>query len=253
MVFLHGLESGPNGRKARYLRAQFPSCSHVAPDLQMSALDLRMKNSFIRNMFNVRWSLEGCADDAMAAIRTAENADAPAADPAQLGANAQGGKKLFLVASSWGAAVAMHLVSSRGLRPDRMLLIAPAVQVSGTAARVIWPHFDIPDGALDHFRNRVQLQQKPHAEPRSPVMLVHGTDDKTVPIEASRALKAQFPFIDVMEVAGGDHSMNDALHLGSDMDADQDAHSGGQPTLRALIEAMMLSGDLPPRPSPGPA
>ena len=52
IVFLHGLESGPAGSKARYITHHFPGA--CVPDLEMSAWDPTKKNSAVRKFLQLQ-------------------------------------------------------------------------------------------------------------------------------------------------------------------------------------------------------
>jgi predicted esterase YcpF (UPF0227 family) len=47
ILFVHGLESGPNGSKIKYLQKYF---NVIAPDLKMSKFNITKENSLIRNL-----------------------------------------------------------------------------------------------------------------------------------------------------------------------------------------------------------
>ena len=209
VVFLHGLESGPAGSKARYIRRHFPAA--CVPDLGMSAWDPRKKNSATRNLANLQASLDGCTRDAMTAIREAQSAD-------------EGVGKLLVVGSSWGGMVALRCIEREGLRPDATLLLAPALAAKGFYGW-FWPRADISEGHLDCL-------------PPKSVLVVHGTADDTVPIDASRELAAIFPSaVDLLEVDGGDHRLNNALNIRRD-GADESVE-GEALSLRGLMHNMM--------------
>ena len=176
VVFCHGLESGPSGRKARYLRRHFPST--IVPDLEMSAFSLAKRNSFIRKSLNVRASLIGCAKIALAAIEQQTDPD----------------DDVILVGSSWGGLVALSLITDHGFKPYKVVLIAPALSIHGIAAR-FFPDF------------------MPSCLPsETSILLIHGTADETVNFKSSQELAAKFPqqiTFDVVE--NGDHRLNDYL------------------------------------------
>merc|ERR1711879_534675 len=98
-------------------------------------------------------------------------------------------------ASSWGGLVGMHCIVSKGLRPTRTLLLAPALTVN-TPCSCLWPNVD--------------TEALPDELCRS-MTIVHGTGDILVPIKASRNLKERFPNLAYLELAGGDHRLNKAL------------------------------------------
>jgi len=208
VVFLHGLESGPAGSKARYIQRHFPAA--CVPDLEMSAWDPRKKNSATRNLANLRASLDGCTRDAMAAIREAQAAD-------------DGGGKLLVVGSSWGGMVALRCIE-HGLRPDATLLLAPALAAKGFYGW-FWPRAALSEGLFDSL-------------PPKSVLVVHGTADNTVPIETSRELAAIFPSaVNLLEIEGGDHRLNNALSI--QRDGTGESIEGETLSLKGLMHNMM--------------
>jgi predicted esterase len=177
IVFIHGLESGVHGSKARYLKRNFPNV--IVPDLEMSALSLFKRNSFLRNMGNFQASLDGCAEAVMADIKlhTLKTDD------------------IILVGSSWGGLVALHLVATRKVSACHTLLLAPALSAVGIPARC-WP--------------KVMPDDLPSA-PRS-IDVIHGDCDNTIPLKSSLDLEERFPSqVKVTKVAGGDHRLSNYL------------------------------------------
>jgi len=90
--------------------------------------------------------------------------------------------------------------------------------------------------------------------------IVHGSDDPTVPIEASRNLKERFPDVTFVEVDGGDHRLNGALsiHVTADCGEGEAARAKAEPpagggpattaalapkTLREMIEDLLQEAD----------
>ena len=176
VVFCHGLESGPNGSKARYLRRHFPST--IVPDLNMSAFSLAKRNSFVRNNFNFRASLLGCAKIALAAIEQQMDPD----------------DDVILVGSSWGGLVALSLITDHGFKPYKAVLISPALSIHGIAARFF------PDFMPSYLPTETSI------------VLIHGTADDTVNFYSSQQLAAKFPKQITFEVAeNGDHRLNNYL------------------------------------------
>ena len=171
-------------------------------------------------------SLEGCTQDAMHAINQ-QREQRPA-------------DRLLIVGSSWGGAVAVDCVA-KGVQPDAMLLLAPALAASGLYG-LFWPRASLPNTLFDAMRDKS-------------VVCLHGTDDDVVrvsegrcrdhrrgvptqpplltkhahpphrpplhqpqvPVHSSRELAAKFPrAVRLVEIAGGDHRLNVALQIGRD-------------------------------------
>jgi predicted esterase len=188
VVYLHGLESGPNGSKARYIQRHFPGS--LVPDLQMSAWDFSKKNSAVRKFANLQASLDGCTAEAMSSIRAAEAAERAAG---------RGNRKMMIVGSSWGGMVAIDCLR-KGLKPEAMVLLAPALAAKGFYG-MFWPKVEVADALLDNM--------SPHS-----VLVLHGTDDDTCPIDASRDFAAKFcTSVKLLELQGGDHRLNAALGI----------------------------------------
>lgn len=208
ILFLHGLESGPGGRKARYLQGKYPSKTRV-PDLQMSLWRLDRANSIFRNALRLacrrpsllltNWngllkaaaleSLAKCADVAVQEIRNSVDR------PPQL-----------VVGSSWGGAVALLLLA-RGDWKGPTLLLAPALK-----------KLLLMDGSNDDDTTRQQIKSwyeaiksnRTDVAQRSKIVVVHGDRDDTVSLEDSKEL-CEATGAELIIVPGGDHSLNDYL------------------------------------------
>jgi len=185
VMFLHGLESGPTGSKARKLQSHL---KHVlVPDLYMSVFDWNKKNSAIRNWMSLSRSMELCVGEAVGAIR------------AEFGEGAEGDgrirSELIIVGSSWGGALGLKLLSLHNIHPYKTVLLAPALSVTGGFKAWFWPAWQpasLPNDGTD-------------------VIVYHGDADETVPVEGSRVLKSTFPKVTYHELPGGDHRLKDAL------------------------------------------
>merc|ERR1712137_631067 len=185
-------------------------------------MGMRKSNSVVRT-FSLASSLGGCCDIAMEAI---EN-----------GLKEEGGKsasiarkrrRLLLCGSSWGGAVALKCVESRNLRPDKMLLIAPALGATGWRGW-FWPSW-IPESMGD---------EKMMKNTR----ILHGSEDETVPVKCSGELKKKFPLIDFVEIEGGDHRMNSHLGLTVQTGDGSDSTGSGvcEKSLEQYIEEMLTT------------
>jgi len=152
VLFLHGLESGPQGKKAQYLIRQYESnadyssmqtvtssssssqsssSSHGAnqsvnfrinqvliPDLEMSLLNWSKKNCPLNFYGDLMKSVEGCCRNVVECVERSTN----------LLSESNPKSKLLLVGSSWGGLIALKLLEHSLLRPDRVLLLAPAIE-----------------------------------------------------------------------------------------------------------------------------
>lgn len=257
VLFLHGLESGVNGSKANFLKASFPDARVVVPDLEMSALDPRRRNSFLRTL-SVRRSLRNCCDIALRELKMAlrqEQAEhhegvssTSAVDhaldvvvdqdlvssnfftPAETTFLNQ---NLVVVGSSWGGACGLCLLD-RGLRPRKMILLAPAIRVFGGWAH-FWPgdayfvgessffvgsaegpHLEASAGTAADAGQRSVVSgggmDHTFEERSTELVVIHGDADDMVPVEGSRDLATQHPDkVRYIEIAGGDHRLNAAV------------------------------------------
>lgn len=201
------------GSKARYIQRHFPSA--LVPDLHMSVWDPRKKNSATRNLANLQASLDGCVQDAMQAVREARG-------------DSNERRKLLVVGSSWGGMVALQCIEE-GLQPDATLLLAPALAAKGFFGW-FWPQAALSRTILDKV-------------PPKSVLVVHGTADDTVPVEASRRLATDFPAaVGLLEIPGGDHRLNDALNIRKDGDESKRDDALKDSSLKGLMQDMMAGG-----------
>ena len=123
IIFIHGLESGTNGRKAKYLHKYFDGTE--VPDLQMGLFDWNKKNSAIRNFFSLAASMDSCINVVLTTIKEKF--------PCQ--------EDLLLVGSSWGGAIALRLLCNHGIRPWKTFLLAPALRANGYFASWYFPNW----------------------------------------------------------------------------------------------------------------
>lgn len=230
LLFLHGLESGPHGSKARYLQRAFPNNTVLVPDMEMSAFSLTKRNSFLRKFGNARWSMDGCMQLALEALQAelrrllgggpeggarsvaptgpqeslaGGGPEEPPREPEE-GARGPGGlvQELFsreereligsrlVVVGSSWGGAVGCALLEAGLRPCRAVLLAPALSVFGLM-RVLWPDFT-PRGFL---WEQTGASREPARQPQlrcTELLVLHGDGDETVPVEGSRALARQF-------------------------------------------------------------
>lgn len=226
IVFLHGLEGGPAGRKSLFLQKNFgtaagpvmrdvtnSTCQQrrlrtqvLVPDLEMSLFDMRKRNSLPR-CFKLSSCLEGCADTAHEAI-TAMLAESTSQAEESEPRRKRSRQRFLLAGSSWGGAVALRLLE-KGVRPDKVLLFAPALGAKGPIWSTAWPKMQLPE---DLFHSRFG--------PGTPqggsklVKLLHGDADDTIPVELSREFATRFAnWVDYVEIPGGCHRLNAVLRI----------------------------------------
>mmetsp|Transcript_51288 Transcript_51288/g.75032 ORF Transcript_51288/g.75032 Transcript_51288/m.75032 type:complete len:265 (+) Transcript_51288:38-832(+) len=206
IVFLHGLESGIHGSKARHLVESFPGACTV-PDLEMSLLNWRKRNSAIRNFGNLDRSMDGCVT--------------VAADECNRVNQENGSSKLLVIGSSWGGAVALKCVERGLIKPDKMLLLAPALSATGWLGSWLWPSWEV-DSTCFNYLNGTERDYVPGSGDdkglflKKPIVVLHGTNDDTVPISSSESFSAQNPnFVEFHAIEGADHRMNGALGIAS--------------------------------------
>ena len=131
-------------------------------------------------------------------------------------------KRLALVGFSLGGAVAAHLVGRETAHIKSLALISPVADGSGILDELATPEAVASlaqTGITDYFGNLVGVQfirqfadMKPLREVakcKCPVLLVHGENDETVPVEQSslyeRALQGNKRLIKKVIIPGADH------------------------------------------------
>lgn len=125
ILFVHGLESGFNGKKAQHMKTLVDNV--IAPDLQVSLYDVRKPNSIIRscvtNFFTNPLSIfTTLKQDAL--MRSLNNCTYIVDQEIKKNRNINKNDTL-LCGSSWGGAVALNLIA-KGLWSGKVLLFAPA-------------------------------------------------------------------------------------------------------------------------------
>eukprot|EP00658_Telonema_sp_P-2_P054204 TRINITY_DN43134_c0_g1_i1.p1 TRINITY_DN43134_c0_g1~~TRINITY_DN43134_c0_g1_i1.p1 ORF type:complete len:239 (+),score=31.41 TRINITY_DN43134_c0_g1_i1:39-755(+) len=203
VLFMHGLESGPGGTKARSLREQF---TVACPDMHMSLCNPKRCNSPARFVLGylagvvacilcfprfantvglfaalglaplLRWRLR-VALESCVRIQAAELARS---------------QPDVIVGSSWGGAVALRCLEE-GHFAGPVVLLAPAVATTG------WWRWFFPE-----FSPRIP------AAVASRCVVLHGDQDDTVPIDAVERMCAQ-NYVRFERVPGGDHRLNASL------------------------------------------
>eukprot|EP01064_Diplonema_japonicum_P038806 TRINITY_DN9530_c0_g1_i1.p1 TRINITY_DN9530_c0_g1~~TRINITY_DN9530_c0_g1_i1.p1 ORF type:complete len:233 (+),score=33.93 TRINITY_DN9530_c0_g1_i1:277-975(+) len=215
VMYLHGLESGPTGTKAKKLAERFTT---HAPDMQMSVWDLRRHNSVARNVVKQKGLLAAglagsvaggllagpvwCAGGAVLGcagfsalnrkhvVKKAVSGSFEACVQVQCAAIREY-KPDLIVGSSWGGAVALELIR-RQIWSGPCVALCPAYhKIHGMMAS---ESITLPDGA--------------HC------LIVHGTDDKTIPIANSRELERANANIRLLELDGENHKLTSAVRSG---------------------------------------
>lgn len=130
-----------------------------------------------------------------------------------------------IIGSSYGGLIALHYAHRFG-GVEKMLLLAPGLTwlSGGLSEKELeqWekagaaPVFHGAFGEQIPVRYDLQLDGLCYLEPvppAVPVTIIHGYNDRTVPIEPSRAYAADFPeSVHLVEV-DADHDLNDHLEL----------------------------------------
>ncbi len=225
VLFIHGLESHPNGSKVRALRAR--GFAVTAPDLMMGLTQLRRRNSAVRQLASLAevrvvagvasllliaaivagaWALAGAMSVAVALwlvvrgqalFAAALSRSFEACVRIAASALAQTSPDV-LVGSSWGGAVAVELIASGAWRGPTILL-APAV------ARVhAWTR---------RADAQQQLERARAACSRAPLVIFHDPHDEVVPFQDSVAL-ARHTSIALRAVDAGGHRLMALLEGG---------------------------------------
>lgn len=112
-------------------------------------------------------------------------------------------KRSGAMGHSLGGSVGLRLALDQNLRG--VVLISPFTSMVDMAKRVIgWP---LCYGVLDRFDNRAWLKTLAQQSDRPAVAIIHGTQDKVVPIRMGRSLAQLFPdWIEFQEIPGADHN-----------------------------------------------
>jgi hypothetical protein len=203
VLFIHGLESNPLGRKARILRTAFEEKNIVlVPELSVSFLDYKKENSFLRT-WSVAKSLAGvvlrvhrylkeqfrCILEQEGTVYSENSSSTFTIEEQELIRT-----RLIVVGSSFGGLTALKLCDQNfeEFQPCRMLLLAPALGSCGLFGFLMetW----CPDRLyLDGER----------------ITCIQGDQDDTVPVQLLRDFKQRFPKTEYIEIEGGLHNLND--------------------------------------------
>jgi hypothetical protein len=189
ILFLHGLESGVQGRKANYLRAHFKNV--YVPDL-MTGLYSWKQNSFMyQGLIHIPYLFSGSYFSHT--ILGALNGGVEIAQSAVLDCNPD-----LVIASSMGGAIALEAIK-RGSISCPVILLAPALK------RLVGIDQNTIETWYREFNEERQKIQKPER-----IIVISGVLDDTVLIDDSRELALRL-LMEIIEVPDGDHSLNDYL------------------------------------------
>lgn len=215
ILFLHGLESGPNGRKARELRRALGATREatvLSPYLEAGTWQPDRSNSIARRAFaaltNAPWLALRPDRLLNTAIRDALEACAEIARQCGPRPESFSPASTTLVGSSWGGAVALWMLAQGGEDNDNVAL-AHVVLIAPALERAL--------GAIESelLYRKVRERRLRLGDAAGVVVVVHGTDDDTVSYEDSVRL-CETLGVDLISVPGGDHRLNEAL-LGDGM------------------------------------
>ena len=209
ILYVHGLESGPQGRKANYLRQGFSEV-HV-PAMHTGTDQLDKRNSFAQFALRLApttppWRLRARAiEEALEACVVIQRDAIATARPD------------LIVGSSFGGAV-LELLLARGHWAGPSLLLCPALRMArkragdGTGS---WSTIDVDD-----VEARIGTLAP---EVRAQMLVVHGDEDTIVPLEDSRELCAASR-LELKIIPGGSHVLASLVETGR---------------LRAIIEQLL--------------
>ena len=221
VIFMHGLESGLQGKKSKYLHRHFENT--YTPDMQMSLLNIKKKNSVLRNILktnmlrlwlvlllfslvvfyytNITYTIAYVVMCMFLFVFIKKYMVQSALDMSLQQCIAVQSHALqefqphIIVGSSWGGLVALTCMVNNAYSCPTVL-IAPPV-------KMILNKID-PSGRKWH--NMCEMAK--HITDK--VYIVHGENDQTVPVEDSREFIAQSGG-SLQIIPGGDHSLNDSL------------------------------------------
>jgi len=198
VIFLHGFTSSGQSTKARYFRDKFkafPQVEFHAIDFNPTPKDLEYVTTTGRINRLRQYALDH-----------------------HLG-------NVIIIGSSYGGLIALHYAHRFG-EVEKMLLLAPGLfWLSGGLSEEELEQWE-KAGAVpvfhDAFEEEIPVRYDLQVDglrylepipPAVPIIIIHGRDDKTVPIDHSRAYAADFPdSVHLIEV-NADHDLNGYLEL----------------------------------------
>ncbi|WP_372371450.1 alpha/beta hydrolase [Candidatus Uabimicrobium sp. HlEnr_7] len=216
IIFMHGLESGILGKKSQYLRENFENV--YTPDMQMSMLNLKKKNSIIRNvtrtwifrmwtffiiivLFRLSYDWQSLASLFFSFVsfflikkrifQSALSMSLQQCTSIQSKA-LQDFKPDLVVGSSWGGLIALNCITQK-IYNCPVVLIAPPVKMV----------LNKVDFSGQNWENICEKTK----QISSLVHIVHGENDKVVSIEDSKKLVEKTK-VSLQIIPQGDHSLN---------------------------------------------
>ena len=227
VLFVHGLESHPNGSKVRLLREQ--GFDVVAPDLHMGTTQLSRRNSVVRQLLRLREVRFAATTFTIAVAIGIGTSKWPAATATMLVAiiyTAVRGRRLFaaaisrsfeacaqiarealtkaepdvVVGSSWGGAIAADLVRSEAWSGPTVLL-APAIAKANR-----WMMTSAPQALASEQRLRARSDL-------ARIVVFHDPTDDVVPFADSEAL-VRGSRMSLRSVDGGGHRLMALMQRG---------------------------------------
>ena len=198
VLYLHGFTSSGRSTKARYFREKFkafPQVEFHAIDFNPTPTDFEYVTTTGRINRLRQYVLDHDLGD------------------------------VSIIGSSYGGLIALHYAHRFG-GVERMLLLAPGLTwLSGGLSEKELEQWK-KAGAAPVFHNAFEgeipirydlqvdgLRYLEPVPPAAPITIIHGHNDKTVPIEPSRAYAANFPDqVHLIEV-DADHNLNGHLEL----------------------------------------
>jgi uncharacterized protein len=116
-------------------------------------------------------------------------------------------RNMNVLGHSLGAAAGLQFAVGRPV--DRIVLVAPFTSMHEMARRVVGPH--ISKFLTHNYDNRARLQELAERPSPPAVTIVHGNQDRVIPVDMSKAIAAEFPGMITLEViTDGDHNIADA-------------------------------------------
>lgn len=198
-LYLHGFASGPQSAKAQALKQKFQAVGQelIIPDLNQGNF--------------ARLTLSRQLQQARAIIQSSDPSQAP----------------WNIIGSSFGGLTAAWLGSDPDLAPrlHRLVLLAPAFQFLnqwlprlGTAQLQQWQasgtlsvhHYGAqkPQALAYDFILDAQGYDDSQLRPLVPTLILHGTNDEVITVQASRDFEAQHPQVELIELES-DHALTD--------------------------------------------
>ena len=197
-LFLHGFASSAQSTKAKFLQERFeglPQVGYCALDFNPTPADFE----YMTTTGQINRLRQFVLDRELASVS--------------------------LIGSSYGGLIALHYAHRFG-GIEKLLLLAPGLR---------WLSGGLSQEELEHWRNRgsVPVFQPAFGRevpirydlqmdglgylafipPPAPVLIIHGQNDSTVPVEHSRGYAADYPdHVDLIEV-DSDHDLNGYLDL----------------------------------------